>query len=389
MSTELLAAARAQIARFVGARSDDAVVFTRHTTDALNLLARALPEGTHVVTFAAEHHANLLPWRRHGHDHLEVPARRDQCVEVLDAALARLPRGPRLFAVSGASNVTGETWPLAELCAAARRHGARVVVDAAQLAAHRGVDLAALGADYLALSGHKLYAPFGCGVLVGRPDWLDAAPPCLAGAGAVRRVTLDDEEWTTGAARHEAGTPNVLGAVALAAACAALRDAGAERVAARERELTGRLSRGLADVPRVRRLSIWDGEHDRIGVVAFTVDRIRPGPLAAALSAERGVGVRDGAFCAHPLVTRLLGASTSSPPAALRASVGVGTVHDDVDRFVAALKTLVTRGPRWHYRQDGGQWVPDPDPRPRPALPTFTSLGSDAPRRDEAGCAGR
>lgn len=184
--------ARQTVGDFFGARADDHVVFTRNTTDALNLLARALPAGTTVVTFAGEHHANLLPWPR-GSVRLPVPESPGAAVRSLDAALAELRRGgvsgpPVLVAVTAASNVTGERWPVAELARAARRHGARIVVDAAQLAPHAPVDVADLDVDYLAVSGHKLYAPFGAGVLLGRADWLDEAPPYLAGGGATGHV---------------------------------------------------------------------------------------------------------------------------------------------------------------------------------------------------------
>ncbi|NUT32542.1 MAG: aminotransferase class V-fold PLP-dependent enzyme, partial [Hamadaea sp.] len=174
--------ARQTVGDFVGARADDHVIFTRNTTDALNLLAHALPAGTTVVTFGGEHHANLLPWKNCLR--LPVPASHGEAVRSLDAALTELRRDvaeerPLLVSVTAATNVTGELWPVRELARVAHRHGARLAVDAAQLAPHRPVDLADLHADYLALSGHKLYAPFGAGVLVGRGDWLDAAAPYL------------------------------------------------------------------------------------------------------------------------------------------------------------------------------------------------------------------
>src|SRR5262249_54332292 len=149
------------------ARPDDHVIFTRNTTDALNLLARALPAGTTVVGWLGEHHANLLPWP--ATVRLPVPASVDDALVELAAALDRAP-GPALVAVTGASNVTGEVWPVEAITALAHSYGARVVVDAAQLVPHRPVSLAACGADYLAFSGHKAYAPFGAGVLAGRAD---------------------------------------------------------------------------------------------------------------------------------------------------------------------------------------------------------------------------
>ncbi|WP_235947940.1 aminotransferase class V-fold PLP-dependent enzyme [Candidatus Frankia alpina] len=187
--TTLYEGARRDVARFVGARDGDLALFTRNTTDAVNLLARCLPAADAVggvggvVVFDVEHHANLLPWRaRAGYRSVAARATLAESLAALEAELSAAPTA--LLAVTGASNVTGETPPLARLARMAHRAGARIFVDAAQLAPHRRLDMAADNLDYLAFSGHKLYAPFGAGVLVGRPDWLDAAPPYLAGGGA-------------------------------------------------------------------------------------------------------------------------------------------------------------------------------------------------------------
>ncbi|MGS2613185.1 aminotransferase class V-fold PLP-dependent enzyme [Micromonospora sp. LZ34] len=344
--------ARQTVGDFFGARADDHVVFTRNTTDALNLLARALPAGTTVVTFAGEHHANLLPWPR-GSVRLPVPADPGEAVRALDAALGELRRDaspglPVLVAVTGASNVTGERWPVAELARVARRHHARIAVDAAQLAPHAPVDLLTLDVDYLAVSGHKLYAPFGAGALIGRGDWLDAAPPYLAGGGATSHVgaATHDVRWATGPARHEAGTPNLLGAVALAAVCDALADADRSALHDREQELLARLRNGIAALPHVVELRTFGPDAPRVGIVSFVVAGRDSAAVAAELAREHGIGVRDGLFCAHPLARRLLGeAATRSgrrdlPPTALRASIGLGSTAEHVDALLAALATL-------------------------------------------------
>ena len=370
VSTRLLESARAAIGAFAGARPDDKVIFTRNTTEALNLLAAALPDDTSVVAFASEHHANLLPWRRARCLQLAPPRHRDQVVPCAERALRELPAGHRLLAVTGASNVTGELWPLEELCAMARRNGARVVVDAAQLAPHRPIDLAALGADWVAFSAHKLYAPFGCGALVGRADWLDQARPWLAGGGAVRRVSLEEVEWQESPARHEAGTPNLLGAVAFAAACQALTEAGWDAIEAHESGLLERLLQGLGALPGVEILSLWGPQAERIGVVTFTVRGWEPALLAAALSAEYGIGVRDGAFCAHPLLAALT--DPADPQPALRASLGAASSLADVERLLSALQAIFSRGLHWSYARSDGKFVPDPDPRQWPE-PGFTS----------------
>lgn len=343
--------ARQTVGDFVGARADDHVIFTRNTTDALNLLAHALPEGTTVVTFGGEHHANLLPWKNCLR--LPVPASPGEAVRSLAAALTELRRDaaeerPLLVSVTAATNVTGELWPVRELARVAHRHGARIAVDAAQLAPHRPVDLADLDADYLALSGHKLYAPFGAGVLVGRGDWLDAADPYLAGGGASARVgdASHDVRWATGPARHEAGTPNLLGAVALAAVCEALEAADRDALHDREQALLKRLRDGVASIGGVAELRIFDASAERVGIVSFAVEGRESAEVAAALG-RRDIGVRDGLFCAHPLARRLLGEAaqrsgwTAAPATALRASIGLGTTEADVDTFVTALAEIV------------------------------------------------
>jgi len=368
VSTEAYTRAREIVRGFVGARDDDLVLFTRNTTDAFNLLAGALPAGTTVLTFTGEHHANLLPWRRGDVRDLGIPASAAEALEALEAALRSLDGGPALVSVTGASNVTGEVWPIEAIVALAHRHGARVALDAAQLAAHRPVDIAAWDVDYVAFSGHKLYAPFGAGVLAGRADWLDAGRPYLAGGGAVRRVTADSVEWGTGPARHEGGTPAALGAFAIAAAVNALQATGWQRIVAHELELLEHLLTGLDAIDGVQTYELWErGECDRVGVVSFNVGGLDAALLAAALGAEHGIGVRDGAFCAHPLMEHFA-AREGGARHAVRASIGVGTSVDDIDRLLGAVRQIAREGAGWSYVEHNGYVLPDPDPRPRPSL---------------------
>ncbi|WP_309062408.1 aminotransferase class V-fold PLP-dependent enzyme [Streptomyces sp.] len=392
LSTDLFENARRTVAAFLDCRGTDQVVFTRSTTDSLNLLAAALPDGCEVFVFETEHHAALLPWRGARVTCLDAPSSPRQAVETLERALAdrdpspssRLrsnrggPGGPALVCVTGASNVTGELWPVRELAAAAHAHGARIVLDAAQLAPHHPVSVRDLDVDWVAFSGHKLYAPFGSGVLAGRADWLREAEPYLAGGGASRRVTRRtdggvDVEWHDGAARHEAGSPNVIGAHAIASACGALTEAGFDTLLAREEHLIRTVREGLADVPEVRFLSLFGDDAPRVGVLSFVVEGWNSSHFAAALSAEYGIGVRDGLFCAHPLVRTLLGGDPRSqgecgaPEAApgekslnaVRVSFGAGTPDEHVERFVRAVRELVRDGARWDYRTVDGRCVPD------------------------------
>ncbi|MEV6160409.1 aminotransferase class V-fold PLP-dependent enzyme [Streptomyces sp. NPDC052052] len=379
LSTDLFENSRATVAEFLGCRADDQVVFTRSTTDSLNLLAAALPADCQVFVFETEHHASLLPWRDARVTYLNAPRTPAQAVETLERALAdRDPYGPALVCVTGASNVTGELWPVQELAAAAHAHGARIVLDAAQLAPHHPVDIAELDVDWVAFSGHKLYAPFGSGVLAGRADWLRDAEPYLAGGGASRRVARRadggvDVEWHSTAARHEAGSPNVIGVYSIASACRALTEAGFENLVAREQSLVAAVRAGLAEVPEVKVLSLFGDDAPRVGVISFVVEGWNSSHFAAALSAEYGIGVRDGLFCAHPLVRTLLGSDPQqtgecgAPEAgpgelslnAIRVSFGAGTPDEHIERFVGAVKELVTKGARWKYRTEGGRCVPD------------------------------
>ncbi|MFI5663946.1 aminotransferase class V-fold PLP-dependent enzyme [Streptomyces sp. NPDC051684] len=379
LSTDLFENSRVAVAEFLGCREDDQVVFTRSTTDSLNLLAAALPADCQVFVYETEHHASLLPWRDARVTYLNAPRTPGEAVDTLERALAeRDPYGPALVCVTGASNVTGELWPVRELAAAAHAHGARIVLDAAQLAPHHPVSVQDLDVDWVAFSGHKLYAPFGSGVLAGRSDWLTAAEPYLAGGGASKKVArrVDggvDVEWQTTAARHEAGSPNVIGVYSIASACKALTEAGFDNLVAREQYLIRKVQDGLAEVPEVQVLSLFGDEAPRVGVLSFVVEGWNSSHFAAALSAEYGIGVRDGLFCAHPLVRTLLGSDPQqqgecgAPEAApgekslnaIRVSFGAGTPDEHVERFVSAVKELVRDGARWSYRTEDGRCVPD------------------------------
>ncbi|MFD9892355.1 aminotransferase class V-fold PLP-dependent enzyme [Amycolatopsis sp. NPDC059027] len=369
VSTRLYERTRDILRRFVDARSTDTVVFTRNTTDSFNLLARSLPRHTSVVVFDTEHHAALLPWRGPNVRRIPTPRTRLAAVSAVDEALAECPQGPRLVVVTGASNVTGELLPVAEIAAVARRHGARIALDAAQLAPHRRISLRELDVDYVALSGHKLYAPFGAGALVGRADWLRAAQPYLAGGGATKLVTGEADDlgvvWNAGPERHEAGSPNTVGVYALGVACEQLA-AHWDAVGAHEEVLLARLRKGLAAIPGCAELRLFDAPVDRVGTVSFVVDGFEPGWLAAVLSAEYGIGVRDGAFCAHVATKRLIGVAGGAGQQAVRVSLGLGSTTEHVDRLVLALRQIVARGARWEYAKQDGRWAPVGDPRELP-----------------------
>ncbi|MET7716611.1 aminotransferase class V-fold PLP-dependent enzyme [Streptomyces sp. NPDC005407] len=383
LSTDLFENSRVTVAEFLDCRPDDQVVFTRSTTDSLNLLAAAVPADCEVFVFETEHHASLLPWLDARVTYLNAPRTPAEAVRTLERALAdragsaQEGYGPALVCVTGASNVTGELWPVKELAAAAHAHGARIVLDAAQLAPHHPVSVQELDVDWVAFSGHKLYAPFGSGVLAGRADWLQDAEPYLAGGGASRKVARRadggvDVDWHTTAARHEAGSPNVIGVYSIASACKALTEAGFDNLVAREQHLVAKVRAGVAEVAEVKVLSLFGDDAPRVGVISFVVEGWNSSHFAAALSAEYGIGVRDGLFCAHPLVRTLLGSDPQDPGEcgapeaepgerslnAIRVSFGAGTPDEHVERFVRAVKELVREGAKWNYRTEDGRCVP-------------------------------
>jgi selenocysteine lyase/cysteine desulfurase len=355
LSTAAYERARATVSTLTGAREDDVAIFTRNTTDALNLLQSAAPG--RVVHFDFEHHANLLPWRRGASTAIRA-------AETLDGSLAALElelehEQAALVTVTGASNVTGECLPLPAIAEITHRYGARLAVDGAQLAPHRPIDLASTGIDYLACSGHKLYAPYGGGALIGRRDWLDAAQPHQFGGGAVTSVTLAEVEWKPSPARHEGGTPNLVGAVSLGAAFEALHAIGFDTIREHELALYDQLLEGLSRLG-ITPLRLWPDLDDLVGVASFNVPGYRADLVAAYLSAEHGIGVRGGKFCAHPLLQRFgLGDG-----GAVRVSIGLGTGSDDVVALLHALDQLITDGPAWEYAEVDGYISPVPDPRP-------------------------
>jgi selenocysteine lyase/cysteine desulfurase len=369
-ATAAYEAARDSAHRFSGrpAGGDDVVILVRNTTEAINHLAYRLQLKADdvVVTTVVEHHANLLPWAK-------VARRRwVECAAAgtfsVDDVVTVLDDGPRpaLLALTGASNVTGWLPPVEEICAEAHERGVPVLLDAAQLAPHRPLPA---GPDYVAFSGHKLYAPYGAGALIGPRSTFATGEPFLAGGGAVDLVDLDEVIWTEPPEREEAGSPNVVGVVAFGAAMDELLRIGWETIGAHEALLSARLHDGLRAIDGVRVLGPEPGSGaDTLAVAAFTVEGMHHALVAARLSAEFGVGVRHGCFCAHPYLMRLLGVGAegvaearaavrqgnrSTIPGAVRASCGLGTSEDDVDTLLAALHDLVGGKPEpVRYVQD-------------------------------------
>ncbi|MDX6566751.1 MAG: hypothetical protein QOE10_2413 [Gaiellales bacterium] len=343
VSSDAYEGSRATVHRLVGARADQAVIFTRNTTDGLNKVARLLlhqhSKRAVVLTTASEHHANLLPWRWMDYRHVRLLEDGSPDVDHLASLLDSLRGRVRLVALSGASNVTGHVPDIAVWSRLTHDAGAELCVDAAQLAPHRALELAALGIDHCAFSGHKLFAPFGSGVLISPVRFLESGPPDVWGGGATASVSLEDIEWNCAPEREEAGTPNVLGAVALATALEHLHEVGFDVLATHERGLESAVLTALSDAPAVVTPSRASG--DRVGVFPFAVPGRDPHELAEAFGA-RGVAIRAGKFCAHPLVRHLRGSMGLEPDGGLlRVSLAGSTGMHEITRFTTALGELL------------------------------------------------
>jgi selenocysteine lyase/cysteine desulfurase len=359
--------ARTVVARFVGARPNEhVVIFGPNTTWALNKLARriAFAPDAIILSTELEHHANDLPWRQVAQViHIQADANGQLDVAQAAALLQQYAGRVRLLAVTGGSNVTGVLPPIHRLAELAHAVGAEIVVDCAQLAPHRPIDMGELAdpqhLDYIAFSGHKLYAPYGSGVLVGRRDTFAIGAPDAVGGGTVRRVTPDAVEWADAPASEEAGTPNLIGAVAIAAALRELEQIGFDQIVAHEVGLTAYALAKLAEIPGVQIYGNADPAraHERLGVIPLAVDGVDHRLAAAVLSYEHGVAVRSGGFCAHPYVQRLLeladaGCSTGEQvPGLLRVSIGLATTAEDIDALADALNAVAS-GNHAEYRID-------------------------------------
>ena len=380
LATAAYEQAREAAQGFAGrAGTDDVAIICRNTTEAVNHLAYRLRFGPDdvVVTTVVEHHANLLPWARAARCRfVECDANGRFDVADVAAALDDGPR-PRLLAVTGASNVTGWVPPIDEIIAVAHERGVQVVVDAAQLAPHRPMPTSA---DFVAWSGHKMYAPFGAGVLVGPRESFTEGDPFLAGGGAVDLVDLDEVVWTDPPEREEAGSPNVLGAVALHAAVDEFARIGWDAIRAHDDDIARRLHAGLGAIPGVRLLGP-SSTPGSLPVASFVVEGVSHALVAARLSAEHAIGVRHGCFCAHPYLLRLLDLSPTEVfeyqravrrgdrrrmPGAVRASAGLSTTADDVDLLVGAVAAVAGGGEApFVYDQDehtGDYWPRTDDP---------------------------
>ena len=328
-------AVRAQVARFVNAARAEEIIYTKSTTEALNLLASSLGElvlkpGDRVLLTALEHHANIVPWQRacqrFGAELAVIPIDDNGALDTTN--LDDLLDGVKIFSAALVSNALGTINDLAPLIARAKARGIITVVDAAQAVAHMPVDVQALGCDFLAYSAHKLYGPTGIGILYGRYDLLDAMPPYQSGGDMILSVSFERTLYAAPPAKFEAGTPPIVEAIGLGAALDWINDKGVARLGAYEETLRAAAEQALSELPDLR--LIGTAPH-KAAVISFTLDGIHPHDAGTVLD-QHGVAVRVGQHCAEPVMRRF------GVPATIRASFAAYNDHDDIARLVAAVR---------------------------------------------------
>jgi selenocysteine lyase/cysteine desulfurase len=366
LSTLAYEQARESVLHFLGANpAQHTCIFGKNTTEAINKLARRFPFTSQrdiVLTSGMEHHSNDLPWRNMAHTihvRLTPEGRLDEAD--FDGQLSKYAGRIALVAITGASNVTGFINPYHRLAEKAHGVGAQILVDGAQLAAHRKIEMGSLDdpshLDYVSISAHKMYAPFGTGALVGRRDTFASGDPDMPGGGTVEIVTLDSVVWADPPDRDEAGSPNTLGAIALAAALRQLTGIGMQNVAEHEAHLTAYALQQLARVPKIRIYGDRDPDsaHERLGVIPFEIAGISHFLVSSVLGFEFGIGVRSGCFCAHPYILHLLGLSPEEAnqvrgdilagdrtqmPGMVRISFGLYNSFEEIDTLMSALELI-------------------------------------------------
>ncbi|MBX3592552.1 MAG: cysteine desulfurase [Burkholderiaceae bacterium] len=334
-ATDLYEQARERVRRLLNAASADEIVFTRGTTEAINLVAYSwgranLKAGDEVVLTGMEHHSNIVPWQlvcEQTGAVLKVVPITDRGELRLDAYESLLGPRTRLVSVVHVSNALGTVNPVARMVELAHAAGAKVLVDGAQAVAHQPVDVQALGCDFYALSGHKLYGPTGIGALYGRRELLAAMPPWQGGGDMIRTVSFEGSTWADAPQRFEAGTPNIAGAVALGAAIDYVMAIGLDRIAEHEHRLLAHATEAAQRIPGLRLIGT---AAEKAGILSFVVDGIHPHDLGTILDAE-GVAIRAGHHCAMPVMTRF------GIPGTARASFALYNDEADVAALVAAI----------------------------------------------------
>ncbi|MHB8984174.1 MAG: aminotransferase class V-fold PLP-dependent enzyme [Carboxydocellales bacterium] len=384
VATQVYEEVRQVVARFVKADPGlNSIILVRSTTEAINKLAARLyfPPDSLVITTEMEHHSNDLPWRGKARlIYAQVNVQGALDIQDVEAKLVHNAGNVRLLAVTGASNVTGYVNDIHQLARLAHRYGAQILVDAAQLAPHRPINMLPNDhpdhLDFVVFSGHKLYAPYGTGVLIGPREVFAQGLPEHVGGGTIELVTQEAVLWAEPPQKDEAGTPNLAGAVALAKALRILQEVGMEKVAEHECRLTAYALERMSRLPGLRIFGASKPQEvdSRVGVISFTIAGLQSALVAGILSSEGGIGVRNGCFCAHPYVLKLLDFPSQAMealweqvaagdrrnlPGLVRVSFGLYNTREDVDRLIHQLERIISGCYEGKYllnAQEGSYW---------------------------------
>lgn len=338
LSTEAHENARKKVAEFIGAKPEE-IIFTRGTTESINLVARTYIEGCckpgdEIIFSTMEHHSNIVPWQmaaeRCGLKFRAIPIHDNGTLDI-NAFKAMLTEKTRLVAVTHTSNVLGTVNPIREIADAAHSVGAKILVDGAQAVAHTTINVNELGADFLAFSGHKMYAPTGIGVLWGKKEILEEMPPFMGGGEMIDHVTLEKTTYGALPYKFEAGTPNYVGSAALASAIDFINSVGMENIHNHEKELLKYATSKLQEIDRVH---IIGNAPDKSGIISFVVDGAHHYDVGLMLD-KMGIAVRTGHHCAEPIMTRYNITGT------VRLSFAVYNTTEEIDIFIDALKRIL------------------------------------------------
>ncbi len=359
-SSDIFEKSRETIAKFVGADSKkDTVIFVKNTTEAINKLSYRLDRRSRkdiILSTSMEHHSNDLPWRKRFRvDYIEIDKDGRLSLQDLKHKLQKYGNSVRLVAITGASNVTGYINPINKIAELVHSYNAEILVDGAQMVAHTEVNMRPKNSkqriDYFVFSAHKIYAPFGIGVLIGPKTAFEDGVPDNVGGGTVDIVTHDYIKWAQPPHREEAGSPNIIGVVALSSAINTLQMLGIQNIYRHEKELTRYAMEKLKAIPDIELYGDTQDYEDRVGIIAFNIKDIEHEDLANILSYEAGIAVRNGCFCAHPYLHSLLNVSrdvieeriydSSLPhPGMVRISFGMYNNIQEINTFVNVLSKI-------------------------------------------------
>ncbi len=337
-ATDMMEAAREKVRQFIGAGSIEEIIFTRGTTESINLLASSfaqafLREGDEVIISGMEHHSNIVPWQiqagRYGFRIKTIPVT-DRGELDMDAFRALFSTNTKLVSITHVSNVLGSVNPISEIIGIAHSHGVPVAVDGAQSVPHIRVDVQELGADFYAFSGHKIYGPTGIGVLYGRKELLEQMPPYQGGGEMIKRVTFEKTTYNELPYKFEAGTPDYVGSIALASALDYVQTIGMDEIARYETDLCTYAVDRLGEIPGMR--FIGNPAH-RSGVVSFLVGSIHPSDMGTLLD-RLGIAVRTGHHCAEPLMDRF------GIPGTVRASFAFYNTRAEIDALISGIERV-------------------------------------------------